>query len=176
MPTDDPVVEVRRSTRRKRTVSAYQRDGVIVVQIPAQFTRAQEAEYVARMVSRLQRRAQRRRPSDATLLARAQELNQRYLSGLATPASVRWVDNMTTRWASCTTSTREIRVSRKVESMPMWVQDYVLLHELAHIIVPGHNTDFWALVNRYPRTGTAKAFLQGAAHAEAAVVNTARRQ
>lgn len=159
-----PVVEVRRSARRKRTVSAYQRDGVIVVLIPARSTKAQEAEYVEQMVARLQRSASRARRGDAQLLERAQALNLRYLQGRGRPTSVRWVDNMTTRWASCTTATGEIRVSRKLERMPTWVLDYVLLHEVAHTLVPGHGPDFWQLVDQYPRTATAKAFLEGVAH------------
>lgn len=163
-PSSSPVVEVRRSARRKRTVSAYQRDGVIVVMIPARFTRAQEAEYVEQMVARLQRSASRARRSDTQLLDRAQALNLRYLQGRGRPTSVRWVDNMTTRWASCTTATGEIRVSRKLERMPAWVLDYVLLHEIAHTLVPGHGPDFWRLVEQYPRTAMAKAFLQGVAH------------
>jgi predicted metal-dependent hydrolase len=161
---DNPVVEVRRSARRKRTVSAYLRDGVIVVMIPASASKADEEEYVALMVAKLRRSEQRRTPSDTGLLERAQSLNEQYLDGKAVPASVRWVDNMTTRWASCTIQTREIRVSRQVQSMPAWVLDYVLIHELAHILVPGHGPDFWALANRHPRTETAKAFLMGVTH------------
>ena len=50
-------IEVRRSARRKRTVNAVFRDGVAVVSIPAHFTRTQEAEWVQRMVDRLESRA-----------------------------------------------------------------------------------------------------------------------
>ncbi len=161
---DNPVIEVRRSARRKRTVSAYLKDGVVVVMIPAAASKADEEEYIALMVAKLRRNAQRRTPSDTGLLERAQRLNEQYLDGQAVPASVRWVDNMTTRWASCTTQTREIRVSCQVKSMPTWVLDYVLVHELSHILVPGHGSDFKALVNRYPRTEAAQAFLQGVTH------------
>jgi len=49
--------------------------------------------------------------------------------------------------------------------MPDWVVDYVILHEMAHLIEPSHNARFWGLLTGYPRTGTARAFLDGAAFA-----------
>jgi predicted metal-dependent hydrolase len=45
--------------------------------------------------------------------------------------------------------------------MPAWVIDYVLLHELAHLVVPSHNSAFWALVARYPKTERARGYLEG---------------
>ena len=156
-------VEVRRSARRKRTVSAYQRDGKIVVMIPAHFTRAQEQEYVDSMVERLSRRGRRDRSDDA-LQQRADELNERYLDGLAKADSVRWVDNMRSRWGSCTSVDRSIRISSRVRDLPDWVSDYVLVHELAHLLEPNHSKAFWAWVERYPRAERARGFLEGVSH------------
>jgi hypothetical protein len=64
-------VEVRRSQRRHATVSAYRDGGRVVVLIPDQFTRAQEREWVDKMVTRLARRDGAARPSDAQLTSRA---------------------------------------------------------------------------------------------------------
>ena len=52
-PPVDPPVEVRRSARRVRTVTAFRENGRTVVAIPARFTAAQEREWVRRMVSKL---------------------------------------------------------------------------------------------------------------------------
>jgi predicted metal-dependent hydrolase len=159
-----PQIEVRRSARRRRTVSAYRDGQRIVVLIPARFTRAEEAQWVAKMVARLDtgaRRTKRRAPTDAALMRRAGELSAQYLNGRARPASVRWVATMRTRWASCTPVDRTIRLSDKLREMPGWVQDYVLLHELAHLLVPGHDANFWALVERFPRTERARGYLDG---------------
>ncbi len=60
------------------------------------------------------------------------------------PATVRWVDNMTMRWGSCTPADGTIRISSRLRAMPTWVLDYVLVHELAHLIAPGHDRRFWA--------------------------------
>jgi predicted metal-dependent hydrolase len=161
MPDPVDVVEVRRSRRRRRTVSAYREAGRTVVLIPAAFSRRQEQEWVATMVARLERQDGRRRPSDAALARRAGELSQRYLGGAARPSSVAWVDNQTTRWGSCTPLDGTIRISSRLRGMPAWVLDYVLLHELAHLVQPRHGPAFWALLESYPRTERARGFLEG---------------
>lgn len=164
-----PVVEVRRSEKRRRTVSAYRDGETVVVLIPSQFSRAEETEWVDRMLARLAARDQRSRRSDADLADRARLLAERYLTEfgqVAIPSSIRWVDNQNGRWGSCTPSDRSIRISEKVKDMPAWVSDYVLLHELAHLVVAGHNARFWQLVGRYPRTERARGYLEGIAAAQ----------
>ncbi|SFD56675.1 hypothetical protein SAMN04487819_10143 [Actinopolyspora alba] len=161
----EPQVEVRRSKRRKQTVSAYRDGGKVVVLLPARMSRAEERHWVDEMLSRLRRSETRRkspaRASDEALLNRCAELSQRYLDGLAVAAGVRWVAPMRTRWASCTPAEGTIRVSRRLREVPSWVLDYVLVHELAHLLVPGHGADFWEWVNRYPRTERAIGYLEG---------------
>jgi len=159
-------VEVRRSTRRRRTVSAYREGERIVVLIPARFTRREEQRWVNEMVERVTAREERERTrgprrSDAALARRCRELSARYLSGRALPTSVRWVGSMRTRWASCTPADGTIRVSTRLRDVPGWVLDYVLVHELAHLRVPGHGPDFWRLVARYPRAERARGYLDG---------------
>jgi predicted metal-dependent hydrolase len=161
MPDDVDAVEVRRSHRRRRTVSAFREAGRTVVLIPATFTRRQEQEWVATMVARLERQDGRRRPSDTDLARRAGELSQRYLGGRARPTSVAWVTNQTTRWGSCTPLDGTIRLSSRLRGMPEWVVDYVLLHELAHLLQPRHGPAFWALLQDYPRTERARGYLEG---------------
>jgi predicted metal-dependent hydrolase len=161
----EPVVEVRRSRRRRSTVAAYREDDRVVVMIPARMSRAEEREWVATMLARLERSEKRRKPSDAALMRRAKDLNTKYLDGAATPGTVRWVDNQNSRWGSCTPEDRAIRLSRRLEGMPSWVIDYVLVHELAHLLELGHTRRFWALVDRYPKAERAKGFLEGVAAA-----------
>jgi predicted metal-dependent hydrolase len=160
-----PEVEVRRSHRRTRTVSAYRKDGKVIVMIPARFTRAEESEWVDTMLGRLARSEQRGRRTDDQLVRRAGELAREYLDDRARPASVRWVSNMTTRWGSCTTGEGTIRLSDRLQPMPTWVIDYVLLHELAHLLEPNHDARFWAWVDRFPKAERAKGYLEGIAAA-----------
>jgi hypothetical protein len=144
-------------------VSAYRDGGRTIVLIPARFTRAEETEWVAAMVKRLEAQDRRRRPSDDVLARRATDLSARYLGGQAVPASVAWVGNQRSRWGSCTPAEASIRISSRVRGMPEWVLDYVLLHELAHLIEPRHGPAFWALLASYPRTDRARGYLEGVA-------------
>lgn len=131
--------------------------------IPARFTAAEEREWVEAMLNRLAR--PQCRADDGDLAARATALSSRYLGGLAKPSSVRWVDNQGARWGSCTPADGSIRISRRVAEMPAYVLDYVLLHELAHLIIPRHGRDFWALLAGYPRLERARGYLDGVAAA-----------
>jgi predicted metal-dependent hydrolase len=142
-------------------VSAYRDGDRTVVLIPARMSRAEERRWVKVMLERLARQDARLRPSDDALFDRAAELSRRYLGGRARPASVRWVGNQGSRWGSCTPADRTVRLSTRLQGMPSWVIDYVLVHELAHLLVPGHGADFWAEVARYPRTERARGYLEG---------------
>ena len=147
-------------------MSAYRDGARTVVLIPASFSAAEEDRWVERMLARLTAGERRRESSDAALTARAAQLSRRYLGGHARPTSVRWVSTMGRRWASCTPAEGTIRVSDRLRDVPDHVLDYVLLHELAHLLVPGHGPAFWRLLASYPRLERARGFLDGLAHAE----------
>jgi hypothetical protein len=136
-------VEVRRSARRKKTSSS----------------RAEEHEWVTLMARRMsERRRKDRLNSDGALAAQAAHLADRYLGGVR-PASICWVTNQSSRWGSCCPEDRTIRISIALADYPAWVRDYVIVHELAHLIVPDHSSRFWDLVARYPLTERARGFL-----------------
>jgi predicted metal-dependent hydrolase len=156
-------VEVRRSARRRRTVSAYRDGDRTVVLIPARMSAAEEQRWVAVMLEKLAAQESRRMPGDDELAARAERLSEQYLNGRAVPDTVRWVTNQNSRWGSCTPSEGSIRLSHRLQGMPEYVIDYVLLHELAHLLVPGHGPAFWKLLESYPRTERARGFLEGVA-------------
>jgi predicted metal-dependent hydrolase len=162
-----PRVEVRRSSRRTRTVTAYRERDTIVVLIPQRMSKADEQRFVRDMVEKvLAREARASAPrGDEALAARARELAATYLAPVVDqvpePAAVSWVTNQQQRWGSCTPSTGVIRLSHRLQPMPNWVVDYVLLHELAHLTEPTHSDRFWRLVGRYPAAEKAKGYLEG---------------
>jgi predicted metal-dependent hydrolase len=162
-----PQVEVRRSSRRTRTVTAYRERGTIVVLIPQRMSKADEQTFVHDMVQKvLAREARVSAPrGDEALLTRALHLAATYLAPALDhspePAGVFWVSNQQQRWGSCTPNTGLIRLSHRLQSMPAWVVDYVLLHELSHLVEPSHSARFWDLVGRYPAAEKAKGYLEG---------------
>ena len=147
-------VEVVRSAKRRKTISARQVGDVLRVSIPATMTKAEEDKWVGEMVRRMQRRS---KSEQVDLAERAAVLAARH--GLPVPDSIRWVDNQQSRWGSCTPVDRSVRISTRVAGYPPWVVDYVIVHELAHLVIGGHDARFWALVNRYPKTERARGFL-----------------
>ena len=128
----------------------------------AKLNQAQEKLEVEKIVNRLLSRAERaRRATDDDLMKRARHLSDTYLGGLARPESVRWVSNQRARWGSCTPGERTIRLSDRLQDMPRWVVDSVLVHELTHLIEAGHTEEVWAWVANYPHAEKAKGYLEG---------------
>jgi predicted metal-dependent hydrolase len=147
-------VEVVRSPRRRKTVQARETDGVLRVLIPATMTAADEARWVAEMLRRVE---QRSTGHTIDLEHRAAQLARRYR--LERPTTIVWSGQQEWRWGSCTPATGSVRISSRLTQEPGWVLDYVIIHELAHLSVPGHDRAFWAVVNRYPLAERARGFL-----------------
>ncbi len=109
---------------------------------------------MAEMVRRIERRSI---TSSIDLGRRAAALASRHR--LPRPSHIRWADNQEWRWGSCTPADRSVRISSRLAGEPAWVLDYVIVHELAHLQVPHHGPEFWALVERYPLAERARGFL-----------------
>ncbi len=156
-------VQIIRSSKRRKTVSARLEGDTLVVQAPEHISDAELTGVVAKLQSRVERnqvrRQQRSALTDADLQARAQALNTRFFEGRLRWQSIRWVTNQQRRFGSCTPSEGTIRISQRVATLPPWVQDYVLVHELAHLVEANHASRFWKLVNRYPLTERARGYL-----------------
>jgi len=163
--------QVRRSARRRTTMGIVREGGVLVVVVPDRMSKRQERELIPAFVSRyLEREAGRRPPvGDRELTERAAELFAAHLAegGRSAPRfSVTWSSRQRQRWGSCTTATGEIRLSERLRTMPDWVADYVLVHELTHLLEHDHTARFHELVGHYPLSERAEGFLQGWVTAE----------
>ncbi|MEO5305312.1 DUF45 domain-containing protein [Corynebacterium sp. c25Ua_47] len=158
--SSNPEVRVIRSARRRRTVQARVVDGVLEVRIPAWMSAAEEQKAVDEIVAKVRKKHTSSQRSDASLTARARTLNTRYLDDRATVGSIRWVSNQKSRWGSCTTSTGDIRISDRLQDVPDYVLDAVIIHELTHTFIPGHGPEFWEWADRAPKAERAKGYLE----------------
>ena len=154
-------IEIVRSARRTKTVQATMVDGRLRIAVPARLSPTEEAHWVESMTKRFERRLLTR---EIDLPGRARLLAERH--GLPMPESIVWSDRQETRWGSCSVETGRIRLSRRLAGFPGWVVDYVVVHELAHLVEASHSDRFWELVARYPLAERARGYLIGRSHAE----------
>jgi predicted metal-dependent hydrolase len=160
-------VEVIRSARRTKTVSARLRaDGVLEVRAPERIKKKDLDAAIASLRARIESKEDRaaRSGSDAGLEERARQLNRELFDGRLTWQSIRYVDNQERRWGSCTSVDGTIRLSSRLRDVPEWVRDYVLVHEMAHLVHPDHSDAFWNLCGRYPLTERARGYLMALDH------------
>ncbi len=152
-------VEVIRSAKRRKTSQARLRGDVLEVRIPAWFSQAQEAETVTHFVGRFERS---RTSSTIDLTERARHWATTL--NLPEPQRISWVSNQRDRWGSCTPSHGTIRLSDRMAGFPLWVIDYVIVHELAHLVEANHSQRFWAIVGQYELTERARGYLLAKGH------------
>ncbi len=153
-----PVVEVVRSAKRRKTVGAQLIGDTLKVTVPSWMPAAD----VDRWVTEMTRRYARKHTTELIdLPRRARQLAAEL--GLPHPTSIRWAGDLRSRWGSCTPATGAIRLSSRLAGFPGWVLDYVVVHELCHLVEAGHTPAFWALVARYPKTERARGYLMAKA-------------
>jgi predicted metal-dependent hydrolase len=162
-PNVTPEVEIRASARRRKTGVAFWEGGHVVVVVPERMSRATRDSFADQLVKQLLERTGRRHASDAGLAARAAALADHYLDGIR-PSSIRWSSRQQRRWGSCSLHSREIRIASRLQTVPEWVLDGVIVHELAHLLEAGHTARFHEIANRYPRQGEAHTYLDGFGH------------
>ena len=171
-PKDDAPVRVIRSARRRRTVSArlVREEGsgayTLEVRAPEEIPEDELERIIARFRQTLHQRREARRAlgSNDDLQRRAERLNETLFGGAARWRSIRYVTNQNSRWGSCSPAQGTIRISHRLATAPSFVLDYVVVHELAHLIEPGHTPAFWKLVYRYSRAERAIGYLMAMGH------------
>jgi predicted metal-dependent hydrolase len=159
---DGFTIHVTRSARRLRTVSARMVNWrEIDVRAPALIPEKELKTIINGVVQRvIQKQArQHRQANDDTLQKRAKELNRSLFDGKLRWQAIGYVGNQQRRYGSCTPSKGTIRISDRLKQVPDWVLDYVIVHEMAHLLERGHNKNFWQLVYRYAKAERARGYL-----------------
>ena len=147
-------VEVVRSAKRRKSVSARIVDGRIVIRMPQWMTKAQDREYIESLVAKLVRQ---HTAKAVDLAARAR--SSPTATTCPSRTTIRFVSNQSSRWGSCTPSRGDIRISDRIAGFPGWVLDAVIVHELAHLVELSHGPEFQTLADRYPKQERAYGFL-----------------
>ncbi|MCE5260344.1 MAG: M48 family metallopeptidase [Chloroflexi bacterium] len=158
----DFTVRIVRSARRQRTVSANLLSWRLVeVRAPASLPADELENIINHLIEEIKNKQgrQRRVVTDHDLQQRAEELNQRYFQDKLRWKSIAYVSNQRQRYGSCTPHQGTIRISDRLKLVPGWVLNYVLIHELAHLLEPGHNAAFWRMVNQYELAERARGYL-----------------
>jgi predicted metal-dependent hydrolase len=150
----DMEIELVRGTRRRKYVEAVLVGDRLRVSFPHWMSVAEAQVTAEELAERIRRRTD---SAAIDVAARARRLARDYQ--LPRPRSVRWVDNMRQRWGSCTPEDGAVRVSSRLAAYPLWVLDYVLVHEVAHLAVGNHGPEHDALVDRFPFAERARGFL-----------------
>ncbi len=153
-------IRITRSPRRRKTVSARMKDGVMQVNAPAGISEARLRAIVERFRTKFERKnriAELREKEDLAEIAA--KLNKRYFNGRISISSIKYVTNQNSRFGSCNCRRRTIRISHRLAAMPAWVRDYVIIHEMAHILEPNHGKSFYDLVSVYPLVERSRGFL-----------------
>ena len=158
-----------RSTRRKKSASAYRQGGRIVISLPARMSKAEEAQVVPELIAIIRGREEAKTPTVEALATRIDALLSELAPEItARPASVDWRP-MRERWGSCTSVDRTIRISDRLKLAPDYALDYVLFHEAIHLQYFDHGAEFKAFLSRFPLEAQAEAYLSGYEAAENAL-------
>ena len=154
-----PNVEVRRSNKRRRTVSAAREGNKTVLNVPQRMSIAEIEQLARDLITRMNERDPRAYFSDEELFKRAEELSATYLFSQAEPKSVAWSSRLTSTWGICTPLEGTIRITSRLQGMPQYVLDYVLLHELVHLVINDHGKDFDSFMKTFEKKERAEGYL-----------------
>ncbi len=152
-------IRIVRSKKRRKTVQAREVDGKLEILAPANMSDQELEPVIGTLKRRIERHKVKSKLDDKALEKRAHRLNHQYFDGLLRWESIAWVANQNKRHGSCTPGRGTIRISHRIAEMPRFVQDYIIIHELAHLVEPNHSKKFWEVVYRYPRAERARGYL-----------------
>ena len=157
-------VKIFRNFGRRKTIGTKEVNGIIHLYLPMDLSKKEETKYIAWAKKRIKLAKRKRKlwekNADKNLEKKAQMLNNKYFAD-----ELKWkkiyfsVDQNSHMFGSCDIKNKTIRISDRLLKMPKFVLDYVIVHELTHLIIPKHGPNFWKICNRYPKTERARGYL-----------------
>lgn len=170
---------IKKSTRAKNLRITIRQDESITVTIPHRMSVVRAEEFVKEKEGWIQKVLQglRMRPKPAYKLPKASrenyELHKREALHIAEESLEHWnalyettwnrvtIKNTTSRWGSCS-QLRNLNFSYRLAFLPEHLRDYLIVHELCHLIEMNHSVRFWKLVGKaIPDYATRRRELRG---------------
>lgn len=132
----------------------------LIVRAPPEMPDDKLQEIIENFKKRLERRKLKRELNKKENLREiCQKLNQEYFWGQIDVKSIGYSTNQTTKWGVCNYKNKTILISHRLSQMPTWVRDYVIVHEMVHLLHPNHSKRFWKKVRRYRLSERARGYL-----------------
>lgn len=153
-------IKILRSKKRRRTVSARLLKDILIIRAPENIPESRLQKVVTELKARIERKQLKEELNkDENLVQRAKKINLQYFENKLKINSIEYVADQNSKFGCCNYRTGCIRISHRISAMPQWVRDYVIIHELAHLVVPDHSRTFWDVVNRYKLAERARGYL-----------------
>lgn len=153
-------IEIVRSHKRQRTVSARLKGDTMLVYAPCNISDEELAKVIDNFKKRFKRRNIKTELNKTEDLRQiAEKLNREYFKGRLKLESIEYSANQNRIFGCCNHRTGRIRISHRLARMPGWIRDYVIIHEMAHILEPNHGNAFWNIVRRYKLAERARGYL-----------------
>ncbi|MFN7118406.1 MAG: M48 family metallopeptidase [Saprospiraceae bacterium] len=124
---------IKKSYSDKKSSSGKLKNGIITLNLSQKASQKTIGNLISRLVAK---------DYLAEIIKRTQELNARYFRK---PINSIVLKNLHSRWGSCS-SKGNVNLSTRLLFAPQDVQDYVIIHELAHLVEMNHSPRFWKLV------------------------------
>ncbi len=156
-------VKVIRSRRRKRTIGARLVKDELLVSAPLAISQERLDKIIADFKIKFEKKKLKQElDRNQNLIDIAGKLNDKYFQNKLKVNSIEYVTDQESKFGCCNYRDARIRISHRIGLMPNWVRDYVIIHEMAHLIEPNHSRAFWDIVGRYELAERARGFLMAA--------------
>ena len=152
-------VKIIKSLKRKRTVSARLIKDTLEIRVPLLLPSSEIDRVTGIFLGKVQ--AQKSIGTNAYLAKRAVFLYKKYFRKNPPSFEIFWSKKQQKGYGVCYPKTKTIRISYRLAKIPLWVLDYVLIHEFTHLFHQNHSSRFWQMVEKYPKAERARGFLQG---------------
>lgn len=159
---DGVVLKLQLKRKAVRHINARLVDDELRVSAPPSIPECELDEIITRLATRLVRRARASvLNSDDRALKLARRIADRFPKK-PTINDVRWSTGQKARWGSYSQRSGIIRLHASLGTLPAWVLEAVIAHELTHAIHPNHSPEFWKLLRKVcPSCDRARIFLEG---------------